>query len=245
MLGEQLLASGKMYGREYLELLGEEFLKTVGVKRLAKVGVMEENRAVKERKAARLAEKIARSTRVSPTIVDFEDRAAESVIANDATWQDPTKSQRKADLELLASERFWAKLLVRNPNPAHQFKTVLRNVLPDFWNEETMGPKAKKRIMPDLSEYLYQVRTEAAKQLDPDERQAFLEQFILIDKTDFLSVERSEAQQFKMRATALLNSCGTAIDNQFKNLGGMTPADWDAADDEDESDDEDDDDSLV
>jgi hypothetical protein len=48
-----------------------------------------------------------------------------------------------------------------------------------------------------------------------------------------------------MTRSTLLDSCGTAIDDQFKNLGGMTPEDWDAADDEDESDDEDDDDSLI
>jgi len=69
--------------------------------------------------------------------------------------------------------------------------------------------------------------------------------FVNVDGTTYLSDERTEVQEFRVNAAAILSSCGTSIAKQFQRLGGKTEEDWDANDDEDESDDEEEDETDI
>jgi len=133
-------------------------------------------------------------------------------------------TERYSDLTTLSSKTFWGKLKVNHDVPELGFKSVLENVLPDFWNPG-MESRSKTSIMPELKSYLAELETKVNAAM-PNERQAILEECVKVNKTSYLSNERAALQSFQKHGELLFESFGVDIGEDFCGFGGIPNDDW-------------------
>jgi len=224
MAGKQLLASGDLYSREKIGAFPEDFQDEIAVSNLQKIGLLDEDKRVKKRKAEHLASKMAKRKVAPTTDEQFEDSAKSAIVDNDRDWKDEATVERIRDLEMLASKAFWDKLKVNNAVVTYRFKSVLKSVLPDFW-DPSMESRSKASIMPELKAYLSQLEAKA-KAAQPGACQGTLEEVVKVDNTTYLSNERAALQSFQKHGESLFELCGVEIGEAFRGFGGILDEDW-------------------
>jgi hypothetical protein len=104
MVGEQLLARGTMYERSEWEKLSKYFRKEAGVHQVKKKGLLHLDKDLEEQKTEREAERHAKRRSIPLSMSDWEAKARDACVGNDANWQDPETTQR---LEKLRTKSFW------------------------------------------------------------------------------------------------------------------------------------------
>jgi hypothetical protein len=257
-VGEQLLASGAAYDRQGVASLPAEFRKEIGVKRIKDKGILHKDKAVDQQKKERGEAKQGRRTGVPPTLAEFREKAASTIVGNDPLWEDPAIVQRKRDLEKLASMNFWKSLKVKALQEMDRFTNVLMVVLPHLWTklmaEGVTSTATKIALLKKIGPYLALVSKVANEKVAPDSllpddvdisdmnRTDILALFVKQDATSHLLNARAEAKKMHTLRSALISSCGTDINERYLVV---PPRVEDVYSDDNDDSDSDDDNLLV